>query len=291
MTHRTLPLLAAAGALLVPAAAQADATLPGTAGAAEVAGLSGYAVWSQPDGDAFRLVVRKPDGTTSTPAVGAFATPPVVHLGTNALTGAKRLVAVYSRTGADGDADGVSLDLATGKETPIPGFASRTYDETQVAVSGGSYVVVRRGGPKAGLVYRGSRAGSPVRRLTTTVPREIAWGGGRVWTLERRDGKLRLVVRRPSGEGRALTRAVPADASSLNATRYRAVFLAEGTAFATNRIGGSGPAATGITARAGDRALPAGTTSIGIATNSGEAGWATTAQGVVQLVPRVRFFS
>lgn len=295
MILRTLSAIALTGATLTTAvpAAQADELIPGTAGARNVASLAGYAVWSQPDGGRYVLKVRSPAGEISTPSVRSFAAPPLVKVGSDAGVGAKRLVAVYPRCAGDSQVRGCDihqLDLASGSERKAPGLATRAYSETAAAISGGNYAVVRRGGPKPGTYY--VDPGRTVRRLTRALAYEVAYAGTRIGALERVGGGARLVVRRASGDGPALVKTGLAGfVSSLNATRYRMEFAEVGETgtqlFATNRTG-SGEADTPIVLRPGSRVL-SGADSVGLRTNAGHIGWATTPQGLVRLDPPVTF--
>jgi hypothetical protein len=86
--------LAAALALsfVVPVAAPA-ATITTTTGDSKLSALGGWLVWSEPDGDAWRLVALK-DGVRRTFDVPARGQPFDVDLGTDARG---RVVATYTR--------------------------------------------------------------------------------------------------------------------------------------------------------------------------------------------------
>jgi hypothetical protein len=293
MSNGTLPLLLAAaalGAAAAPAAAQADQLLVAAPGAVNVASAGGYAAWAQPvagGAEGFQLAFRAPDGKVTVHDGPAFAEAPVLDVGTDRLTGDKRVIAVFPRCEADGtDCDVRRVDLTTGEEGDVPGLATAAYSEKAVAVSGGAYVVVRSRGKRNGVFFKNANG---LKQLATNQPYEIAYGGGRVSTLYRHEGATRLALHRPSGEGRALVRTgIPQDAVHLTANRYSAGFTSGATAFRTNRIGGSGPVATKLSLVEGSRGLPAGTTGVG-ADSSNELRYATTAEGLVQLSPRVRF--
>ncbi len=236
MSHLTKALLvtAALAAALAPAAS-ADSPVAAAPGARNLTGSAGWLAWAAPGPDGqWKLTLRAPDGTVSQPAVAEFARAPQPEIGTTALYGpAKRLVAVYTRAG-----DPYQLDLATGVETKLARLATPA-NETLVAVNLGRYVVVRSNGPRKGITTdTPSGAG---RRLTSTVPSQIAMAESRVASIEGR----KIVIRRLSGRaqpmvaGRGLT-----GLSSLWLTRYRAGWATSGAhgsrLYATKRFAGSG---------------------------------------------------
>ncbi|WP_205695568.1 hypothetical protein [Conexibacter sp. SYSU D00693] len=239
---RPLPKLllttAAAAAALAPTAA-ADTPLVDAPGAKALAGAGGWLVWSAPTPEGqFRLTVRAPDGTVSQPAIPAFTRPVPVGVGSNTQYGsAKRVVAVYPR-----DGDVRVLDLERGTDRRYDQVSSRA-TETLAAINNGQVVTVRSTGEGKGLYVR-SNAGR-TRRLTSTVPSQVAMAYSRVATVEGTGADQRVVIRRLSGRGRPMVvRKGLTGVSSLWLTRYRAGFAtttAQGTRLvATRRFAGSG---------------------------------------------------
>jgi hypothetical protein len=233
-TRTLLPLAAAAVALTAPAAANADTLLaPAPEGSAHLAFGGGWLAWSQPDGGRHRLVLRAPDGTVSTPAIGSFAAPVDAAIGsTGHAVATKRLVAVYER-----DGDVLQLDLVSGDERPVPGASTRSYREHHPSIQAGGIAFVRAGGRHDGVVFRSSR-GRAVR-VSRAQATATATNGSRVAFTTARA----VHVRRISGEGRPMQFDVerPRD---LQLTRYQAAWRTGAGLFATGRFGGSGEAGT-----------------------------------------------
>jgi opacity protein-like surface antigen len=233
MRTTSLSLLAAAALAVTAApAAQADTLVTkAPAGSTNLAFGGGHLAWAQPEGDAFRLVVRKPDGTITTPAIPAFETAPDPAIGT--IYGAdfkKTLYAVFSR-----DGDIKKLDLATGVESAVKGAATSAYRESAPSLNEGTLAFVRRGGARNGVHVLSTRKGT-VKRISATMARETATNGTRVaYTVS---SGLRIV--RISGEGRAL-RVGGDDLRSIVLTRYQAAWVTgDGTLQRTDRFAGSG---------------------------------------------------
>jgi hypothetical protein len=238
MTKRSLTSLAVAGAasLAVAAPASADTLLTPAPDARNIAYGGGYAAWAAPQGDGFRLVVRAPDGTVSTPDLPAFAEAPDPTIGSTGFAVAnRRLLLLYSREDASGDSDIHAYDLrAGGAEQRLPGLSTSSYDETAASMQFGRYAVVRTGGRLNGVVT-GSLGRSGVRRISRSIATETASNGSRVGYVSNRG----LFIERASGEGRAL-RIRARNARSLTMTRYQAAWIAGGTLQLTQRFAGSG---------------------------------------------------
>ncbi len=81
--HPAAALVLAAGLALSAAPAQADSLETPFLGADNLAAAGGWQAWSaaQPDGR-YRLTVRGPDGTVSTPVIDAFGAPVDPAIGT-----------------------------------------------------------------------------------------------------------------------------------------------------------------------------------------------------------------
>jgi len=277
---KTLITSAALGAALAPAAS-ADELVTAAPGARHLAGAGGYLAWSSPapDGD-WRLTLRAPDGTISQPAVAAFAQAPRPAIGSVLQGTSKRLVAVYVR-----DGDVFELDLASAAERRLDRLSTAA-EETLVAVNYGRYVVARKGS-RAGLFAYG-RTGAAVR-LSARVPSEIAMAYSRVAAVEGTGSARRVVVRRLSGEGRALVagRGLVAP-NSLWLTRYRVGWATSnpqvGTRlYATKRFAGSGGPFKLEVMR---DAWTSPSALSGIATSSGEPAVYLDAEGVKSFAPR-----
>jgi hypothetical protein len=238
MTKRSLTSLAVAGAasLAVAAPASADTLLTPAPDARNIAYGGGYAAWAAPQGDGFRLVVRAPDGTVSTPDLPAFAEAPDPTIGSTGFAVAnRRLLLLYSREDASGDSDIHAYDLrAGGAEQRLPGLSTSSYDETAASMQFGRYAVVRTGGRLNGVVT-GSLGRSGVRRISRSIATETASNGSRVGYVSNRG----IFIERASGEGRAL-RIRARNARSLTMTRYQAAWIADGTLQLTQRFAGSG---------------------------------------------------
>jgi hypothetical protein len=239
MTMRSLTSLAVAGAasLTVAAPASADTLLTPAPGARNIAYGGGYAAWAAPQGDGFRLVVRAPDGTVSTPDLPAFAEAPDPTIGSTGFAVAnRRLLLLFSREDATGDSDIHAYDLrAGGAEQRLPGLSTSSYDETAASMQLGRYAVVRTGGRLNGVVT-GSLGRPGVRRISRSIATETASNGSRVGYVSNRG----IFIERASGEGRALSIRRPGS-RSLTMTRYQAAWIAPGDRLQlTQRFAGSG---------------------------------------------------
>jgi hypothetical protein len=280
MRLRTL-ILAVAALAAVPASASADSLVAPAPGGVNLAAGGGYHVWVAPGEDiGWRLVVRAPDGTVSRPDVDAFTGPPQVSIGSDRFAaGGRRLLAVYSRAG-----DLYAYDLRRGTEERLRGISSRTYQESSPAIQFGRMVFVRRGGKRPGVYYL-SRPGD-TRRLTRDTPRDLSFNGTRVAY----DGGRSVVVRRVSGDGRALVFRTRTTPRSPQLTRYRVAWLESGgRILQTPRFAGSGGPYDVDTAGEATRALPASTQSI--AFRGGELGWYLDGEGLTSIEPRLTFGS
>jgi hypothetical protein len=232
----SLPIVALAS-LAAAAPASADSLLAAAPDARNVAYGGGYAAWAVPEGDGFGLVVRAPDGTVSTPDLPRFANAPDPSIGSTSFAiGGRRLLLLYVRQDASGDSDVYAYDLRNGgAERRLRGLSSDRYDETAPSMAFGRYAVVRSGGRVNGVVT-GALGRRGVRRISRAIASETATNGSRVAYATR----SRVVVRRASGEGRALTIRAPG-AHSLALTRYQAAWLVRGGRLQlTQRFAGSG---------------------------------------------------
>ena len=118
---KTITLIAAAGALALPAVASADTLTHPVTGAQNLASGGGYLAWSQPAADSgYQLAVRASDGTVSVPAVGKFSAPVQPAIGSNQ-TGidGRRLEVLYSRGG-----DIFAYDLKAKTESKVKGASN-----------------------------------------------------------------------------------------------------------------------------------------------------------------------
>jgi len=243
---RTVPLLATAAALALPAAASADTLVTPAQGAQNLASGGGYLVWSAPAPEGgFQLTVRAPDGTVSTPGIARFRTAPDPAIGSGGTqTAANRpLVAVYSR---DGDIH--RLDLRTGVESKVAGASSPTYEETAPSIQYGRMTFVRRGGRDNGVFFRD---GSRLKKISSARPRELVFNGSRVAYTSGKN----IVIRNVSGRGRASKVKVPGggQAFGLTITRYSLTFAVRGgDLYQTPRFGGSSGVQTVSSASKGE---------------------------------------
>jgi opacity protein-like surface antigen len=236
--HALLSLPAAAlASLAVAAPASADTLLAPDSDAQNVAFGGGYAAWATPQGDRFRLVVRAPDGTVSTPDLPSFARAPDPSIGSTGFPIAGRgLLLLYAREDAAGTSDIYAYDLRRGgAERKLPGLSSTRYDETAPSMAFGRFAVVRSGGRVNGVVT-GTLGRPGVRRISKAIATETATNGSRV-AYATRNG---VVIKRLSGQGRALTISATG-AHSLALTRYQAAWLTGGGRLQlTQRFAGSG---------------------------------------------------
>jgi hypothetical protein len=239
MTKHALLSLSAAGlaSLAVAAPASADTLLAGAPQARNVTYGGGYVAWAAPEGDGFRLVVRALDGTVATPDLPRFTSAPAPSIGSTSFAiGGRRLLLLYAREDASGDSDVYAYDLRNGgSERRLAGLSSDRYDETAPSMAFGRYAVVRSGGRVNGVVA-GTLGRRGVRRLSRAIASETATNGSRVAYVTR----SLVVVRRASGEGRALTIRARG-AHSLALTRYQAAWLVPNARLQmTQRFAGSG---------------------------------------------------
>lgn len=259
-------LIVAAAVLARAAPALADAPVQAAPGARNLAAGGGYLAWAAPtDAGRWKLTVRAPDGTVTTPAIPSFGAPPDTSIGSDrAAFAGRRLLAVYARcagSSATDGCDGYALNLRTGQEERIAALSTHTYSETSPQLAIGNLTAVRRGGPRPGIYSFAKRA---PRRLTPDAPVEIAASATRVVSIERAHGTTYWVVlRRRSGKGAAITleKGLKVMPRSLVITRYRAGWLVGNRVFQTTRFAGSGGPYSSRTQEA-NRALPASVDSI-----------------------------
>ena len=296
MVSRTLVPVLLATALLATTAssAGADTLVTAAAGARNLTANGGYLVWAAPaDGGRWRLTVRAPDGTVTTPAIADFGAAPRAQIGSTgfAIAG-RRLLAVYSRcqgASALAGCDVYGYDLRAGTEERIAKLSSRTYSETAPSIELGRLAFVRRGGgPRPGLYYYalGSNA---ARRLSPTLARETATNGTRVAYTYNSSRGGGLAVRRLSGDGGALVPVArqPAVPRSPLLTRYNAAWLLQGGHVqATERFAGSGGPFELRVVEA-NRALPASTDSLGLKSDRTSAPYYLDADGVKLTAPPI----
>src|SRR4051812_46024902 len=160
------------------------------AAATVVAAARGWTAWSELRDGAYVLVVRAPEGTTTTPPVPTRGVPFDLDLGTDA---AGRPTAAYSRcakeprpTGgantigpqwtAGGGCSIVLLDLGTGKERKVR-RARADASEVLPSLSGSrlAYIAVPKKGSRALLIWRDLRTGKATRM--DSGPRKAAGAG------------------------------------------------------------------------------------------------------------------
>lgn len=273
--RKTIPLaaaLAVAGLAATSVPASADSLVAPAPGAVNLTQGGGYLAWAAPTpAGRFRLVVRAPDGTVSTPDLPDFGAAPDPTIGSDRFAAQDRaLLLAYSR--CDGDSaiagcDVYAYDLRSGgAERRIDRLASRTYSETVPALTSGRWSFVRRGGGTRKGVYAWTGEGAP-RRLSPRLARETVNNGSRTSFVYNSSRGFGVAVKRLSGRGETIAVAsrLRTQPFSLSATRYRTAWLAteEGggvRAFTTSRFAGSGPEAPLSQERA-NRLLPAGTNS------------------------------
>jgi hypothetical protein len=291
MRSRTIFLALAALAVSAPAAS-ADTLVTAAPGARNLTANGGYVVWAQPaPAGRWRLVVRAPNGTVSTPNIADFGAPPAAQIGSTgyAIAG-RRLLAVYSRcqsASALAGCDVYAYDLRAGTEERIAALSSRTYSETAPSIELGRIAFVRRGAPRPGVYAYTLGSNRAPRRLTTTVARETATNGTRVaysYNSSRGGG---LAVRRLSGDGGALVPVSrqPVVPRSPLLTRYNAAWLLQdGHVQATARFAGSGGPFE-LRVIDANRALPPATNSIALNNDRTSAPYYLDAEGVKLAAP------
>lgn len=250
---KTLPLIAAAAALALPAAASADTLVTPAPGAQNLASGGGYLAWSAPAPDGgFQLTVRAPDGTVSVPDVATSQTPLDPAIGSGGFAAQNRkLLVLYARGG-----DIHQYDLRATTESKVPGASSAAYKEASPGISYGRVTFVRTGGANNGIFFRDK---GRARKVSSSRPSELAFNGSRV-AYPHGD---KVIVRRVSGQGRPSTIRAEGKPSGLVLTRYSVTFLTEGgRAWQSPRFGGSSRVDRVDTAREASEQLPASTNSI-----------------------------
>jgi hypothetical protein len=292
MRSRTVLLALAALAVSAPAAS-ADTLVTAAPGARNLTANGGYVVWAQPAATGrWRLAVRAPDGTVTTPNIADFGAPPAAQIGSTgfAIAG-RRLLAVYSRcqgASAIAGCDVYGYDLRAGTEERIAALSSRTYSETAPSLELGRFAFVRRGGgPRPGLYAYTLGAGKSPRRLTTRLARETATNGSRVAFTYNSSNGGGLAVRHLSGGGDVLVPVSrqPAVPRSPLLTRYNAAWLLQdGHVQATARFAGSGGPFE-LRVIDANRALPATTNSLGLKNDRTSAPYYLDAEGVKLAAP------
>ena len=274
MRLRTLIPTAAVAAVAValPATASADAMLVDTPDNSQnLTAGGGYLAWAQPNqpaGSGWRIVMRAPNGSVTTPDIPPFEDVPQPSLGTGGL-GDRGLRIVYARAG-----DIYEYVIASRRErrTSIrPAGVERS-----PSVVFGTYAFVRVSGGQTGIyVMRNRRA----RRVSAEVPQELAFNGSRVaYPLGNS-----VFIKRTSGRGTTFRINNSARPESLVMDRYKVSWLVGDDVFQTPRFGGSGPKRTVSTANRGTRPL-AGANSV--AMSRGRVAFMLDAEGVKRLDPR-----
>ena len=230
-----IPTAAAAVAAFaaLPAVASADSLIAATPqGSQNLTANGGYMAWAQPDqpaGSGFRIVLRAPDGTVTTPDIPVFEEVPDPSIGTTTTAAAnRRVILTYTREG-----DVYSYDIAAGRETKVAGASSGAVERAADVVYG-TYAFVRVNGSKPGIYTWSPRKGA--RRVSADVPRELAFNGSRVaYALG-----TSVIIRRVSGEGQVARIRNGARPESVLLSRYRASWLVGDDAYRTDGFGGSG---------------------------------------------------
>ena len=288
-------VLSAALLAATAAGASADTLVAAAPGARNVTANGGYVVWAAPAaGGRWRLTVRAPDGTITTPAIADFGAPPRAQIGSTGFAVAgRRLLAVYSRcqgASALAGCDVYGYDLRAGTEERIAKLSSRTYSETVPSIELGRLAFVRRGGgPRPGLYYYALGSPAAPRRLTTRLARETATNGTRVAFTYNSSRGGGLAVRRLSGASGVLVPVSrqPAVPRSPLLTRYNAAWLLQnGRVQATERFAGSGGPFE-LRVVAAKRALPASTDSLGLNNDRTSAPYYLDAEGVKLTAPPI----
>ena len=297
MVSRALAVSVLAAAVLAATAAgaSADSLVTPAPGARNLTANGGYVVWAAPaDGGRWRLTVRAPNGTVTTPAIADFGAPPRAQIGSTGFAVAnRRLLAVYSRcqgASAIAGCDVYGYDLRAGTEERIAKLSSQTYSETAPSIELGRLAFVRRGGgPKPGLYYYALGSSAAPRRLSSTLARETANNGTRVAYTYNSSRGGGLAVRRLSGDGGVLVPVSrqPAVPRSPLLTRYNASWLLQGGHVqATQRFAGSGGPFQLRVVEA-KRALPDSTDSLGLRNDRTSAPYYLDAEGVKLTAPPI----
>jgi hypothetical protein len=233
----------------------------------------GWLAWAQPaEQGRWRLMLRSPQGATTSPAIPDFGAPPDPNIGSDRPAGgAQRMFVVYSRcagTSTIAGCDVYRYDIVAGTEEKVAAISTAAASETAASVRLGVWSFVRRGsGASRPGVYVFTPGGG-VRRLSGVLARETVVGGGgsRVAYAYNTSNGGGVAVRRVSGKGGVVLAATrqPAVPASLVATRYKYGWLmpaADGgqRVMWTSRLSGR---AESVTVRSGRRNLPASTNSI-----------------------------
>lgn len=250
---KTLPPIAAAAALALPAAAGADTLVTQAPGAENLTSGGGYLAWSAPaSGGGHQLTVRAPDGTVSVPQIPTSETPLDPAIGAGGFAAQNRtLLVVYARGG-----DIYQYDLRAKTEAKVPGASSAAYKEASPGISFGRVTFVRTGGSNNGIFLRDK---GRTRKISSYRPSELAFNGTRVAYPH---GE-KVIVRRVSGQGRPSTIRTQDKPFGLVLTRYSVTFLTEGGhAWQSPRFGGSSRVDRVDSAREASEQLPASTNSI-----------------------------
>jgi hypothetical protein len=288
MRTATVALLAATLLATGATAAGADTLVTAAPGARNLTANGGYQAWAAPAaGGRWRLTVRAPDGSVTTPPVADFGAPPRPQIGsTQFAASGRRLLAVYSRcqgASATAGCDVYAYDLAAGTERKIPQLASKSYSETAPSIELGRLAFVRRGGgPRPGVYYWALGSSHAPKRLTSTLARETATNSTRVAYTYNSSRGGGLAVRLLSGHGSVLVPVSrqPVVPRSPLLTRYNAAWLlADGHVQATRRFAGSGGPFT-LSVVDANRALPATTDSLGLKSDRTSAPFYLDAEGV-----------
>ena len=289
----TAALLATGLLATAATTASADTLVTAAPGARNLAANGGYQAWAAPAaGGRWRLTVRAPDGSVTTPAIADFGAPPRQQIGsTQFAASGRRLLAVYSRcqgASATAGCDVYAYDLAAGTEQKIAQLASKTYSETAPSIELGRLGFVRRGGgPRPGVYSWALGSSKAPKRLTSTLARETATNSTRVAYTYNSSRGGGVAIRQLSGHGSVLVPVSrqPVVPRSPLLTRYNAAWLLQdGHVQATRRFAGSGGPFT-LSVVDANRALPAATDSLGLKSDRTSAPFYLDADGVKLAAP------
>ncbi len=231
----------------------------------------GWLAWAQPsESGRWRLMVRSPQGVTTTPAIPDFGAAPDPNLGSDRFSaGVFRLYAVYSRctgTSAVAGCDVYRYDVMTETEAKVAAISTAGASETAPSVRLGNWSFVRRGSGahKPGVYVYTTHLGA--RRLSSVLARETVTNASRVAYVYNSSKGGGVAVRRLSGEGGVVvaTSGQPSVPTSLVGTRYKFGWLMPAgdigmSVVWTSRLSGR---ATTVTLRSGKRNLPLSANSI-----------------------------
>lgn len=283
-----LLLFALAVAAVPPPAARADTLIQPAGGARNLAQGEGsmqvlpsgqivqgpgWLAWAQPaEQGRWRLMLRSPQGATTSPDIPDFGAPPDPDIGSDRLaSGAQRLFVVYSRCAGASTTAGCDVyryDVVGGTEEKVAAISTAAASETAPSVRLGVWSFVRRGSgaSRPGVYVSTPRRG--VRRLSQVLARETVLGGGasRVAYAYNSSNGGGVAVRRLSGEGGVVVAATrqPAVPASLVGTRYKYGWLMPAgdvgqSVMWSSRLSGR---TNSVTVRPAKRNLPASTNSI-----------------------------